>query len=187
MITPLLYDSFEYMEFDDFSRFPVKPNTKIHLSRNLISHIYCGINSCATGGGESHICVQEGISIDFLGWNRLTEWSRLHNTNSTTLCMTFCFIQISPGIKAVTAESDETVEHFQIISFEDHNKCAAGTTEKIVGALVLREQRESFSKTPEGHRATQKSLRKSEVCAHFLWKLISCVRIANNDIQFNFK
>lgn len=40
--------------------------------------------------------------------------------------MTFCFIRISLGIEAVTAESDETVEHFQIISFEDHNKCAAG-------------------------------------------------------------
>ena len=50
------------------------------------------------------------------------------------------------GIEAIIAEIDKTVEHFQIISFEDHNKCAAGTTEEIVGSKNTKKALEGSQK-----------------------------------------
>lgn len=79
--------------------------------------------------------------------------------------MTFCFIQLFLRTEAIAAEIDETVEHFQIVSFEDHNKCAAGTTDKILGTSALWEQKkrketqkEGFRKIPESHSINHKSL-----------------------------
>lgn len=68
--------------------------------------------------------------------------------------MIFCFIQISFRIEAITAETDETMEHFQIIGFEDHNKCAAGTTEKIVGTAAFWEQKHRKKASERFQKAT---------------------------------
>lgn len=68
--------------------------------------------------------------------------------------MVFCLFQILFRIVAVTAEIDETMEHFQITGFEDHNKCAAGTTEKIVATLAFWEQKHRKKASEKSQKAT---------------------------------
>lgn len=46
------------------------------------------------------------------------------------------------------------MEHLQIIGFEDHSKCAGGTTEKIVGILAFWEQKHRKKASERSQKAT---------------------------------
>ncbi len=100
----LQYDSFEYIEFDDFSKFPAKPTPNINLSRSLISRINWNVWACrdlthllycrsAASDNVSEVCVQENHYQYYLSQQKtMLDWHWwLHKQHCAALLCAWYF------------------------------------------------------------------------------------------------